>query len=65
MSFYSYQESIKLSEHEYNFYALIMAAMRKADSINIIKLKRKWPDTWKELQRRDNAPGGLLPEEKE
>ena len=46
------------------FYALIMAAMRKADNINRAKLRKEWPDVWNELDNRFNAPGGLLPGER-
>jgi len=42
------------------FYALLMAAMREADSMNIKKLKAAFPDTWTELKARYNAPGGRL-----
>jgi hypothetical protein len=60
--------------HEYNaakelysadapFYALIMAAMLKADDRNIAKLRSAWPDIYYELDERYHTPGGLtLPE---
>lgn len=63
MSLYDYRESIKISMHDYGFYPLIMAAMRKADSNNIEKLKSVFPDVWTELVARSSAPGGLLDEE--
>lgn len=60
MSLYSYRESLDLSREDFGFYALIMAAMRKADSDNIERLKVAFPETWQEFHARYNAPGGLL-----
>lgn len=45
-------------------YALIQAAMRKADTPNLEALKAAFPETWAELQVRYNSPGGLLPSER-
>lgn len=42
------------------FYALIATAMRKADSDNIEKLKKAFPETGRLLQLRYNAPAGVL-----
>jgi len=42
------------------FYALLMAAMREADSTNLERLKLAFPGTWAELQAHYHAPGGLL-----
>lgn len=57
-----------MSQHieaqEYPFYAIIMAAMRKSDSQNEIKLKAMWPDVWRELERRYHYTGGYFPEER-
>ena len=63
MSLYAYRESIEIDGIDYGFYALIMAAMRKADSDNIDLLKAAFPETWEELKARYNAPGGILPGE--
>jgi hypothetical protein len=60
MSHYDYIVSKTLSEYDAPFYALIMAAMRQADSTNAAKLRGAWPDVWDELQARYNAPGGVL-----
>jgi len=60
--FPEYLVSQKLSAEDYPFYALIMAAMRKADTTNQAKLKRAWPEVWKELYARYHAPGGALTE---
>jgi hypothetical protein len=46
------------------FYALIMAAMRQADTLNTIKLRSMWPEVWDELCVRYHAPGGLLESER-
>ena len=58
MSLYDYRRSIMVSDEP--FYALIMAAMRKADDVNIEKLRDAWPDVWEELRLRYHAPGGYL-----
>jgi hypothetical protein len=47
------------------FYALIMAAMTKADTDNLIKLQNAFPDVWVELQARYNAVRGILPSDGE
>jgi len=58
MSRYEYEKS---KTYDPDFYALIMAAMRQADSINAAKLRAAWPDVWAEVDARYNAPGGILP----
>jgi len=63
MSLYDYRASLELGETDPPFAALIMAAMRKADSINILLLRGAFPEIWQELEQRYHAPGGLLPEE--
>lgn len=65
MSFFDYQASRQLAAMDAPFDALIMAAMRRADSINAAKLRGMWPDVWLELQARYDAPGGLLTNERE
>jgi len=60
MSLHEYRESICIERQDYSFYALVMAAMRKADSGNAVKLREAWPAVWAELQARYNAPDGLL-----
>ena len=65
MTLYNYERSIEIAQADYPFYALIMAAMRKADSSNIEKLKEMWPETYNELKARYNAPGGELSKELE
>lgn len=56
---YDYIKSQKLTDEP--FYALIMAAMRGADDVNLAKLKAAFPDVWEELHARYHAPGGKLP----
>ena len=63
MSLYDYQESQKISAQDPPFYALIMAAFRKADSRNHWKLRRAFPHAWYEFKERHDAPGGRLGEE--
>ncbi|MBN1422404.1 MAG: hypothetical protein JXP34_26750 [Planctomycetes bacterium] len=63
MSLYDYRISREISKHDPPFAALIMAAMRKADSRNVELLRAAWPAIWQELYERYHAPGGLLPGE--
>jgi hypothetical protein len=63
MSLHEYRMSLELSKDDPPFYALIMAAMRKADTDNTEKFKAMWPEVWDELYRRYHAPGGILPDD--
>lgn len=64
MSHYDYECSKQiLLQVDPPFYALIMAAMRSADTHNSALLFAAFPAVWDELQQRYNAPGGLLPGE--
>lgn len=63
MTFHEYQVSKELAAIP--FYALVMAAMRRADSTNLPKLQAAFPDVWDELDARYNAPGGLLTRERQ
>jgi hypothetical protein len=56
---YAYEESKRLAA-EGDFYPLLMAAMRCADSENAAQLRLAFPDVWAELQARYNAPGGVI-----
>ena len=60
MSYQTYKTGQKIAAKDYPFYALIQAAMRQADTINLEHLKVAWPRVWDELQSRYNAPGGYL-----
>jgi len=62
MSLYDYQASLDISSDDPPFYALIIAAMRKADSTNIEKLKAAWPEVYDEFRARYSAPLGVVPE---
>ena len=58
MSKYDYERSQQISSEP--FYAIIMAAMRNADTDNLEALRKSWPNTFSELQLRYSAPGGCL-----
>jgi len=60
MSYYDYKMSLELSIKDPPFAALIMAAMRKADTDNTYKLKSMWPEIYHELEKRYHTPGGLI-----
>lgn len=61
MSLHAYLQSRELDGLGFSFDALIMAAMRQADSWNVEKLKAAFPDIWADLYARYHAPGGRLP----
>lgn len=63
MSLYDYQQSLYIEADNYPFYALIMAAIRQADTDNLEKLTEAFPDVVREFRARYYAPGGLLPGE--
>lgn len=63
MSLHEYKVSQHISAQDHPFYALLMACFRKADSDNLEKLRRAYPETWHEFQERHHAPGGRLDEE--
>lgn len=65
MSLYDYAASREIAAADPPFYALIMAAMRKADTVNAALLRTCWPDIWREFEARYNAPGGVLPTDPE
>jgi hypothetical protein len=65
VSFYDYQASRRINAADEPFYALIMAAMRQADTANLMLLQEAWPETWAELSARYDAPGGALPGDQE
>jgi len=58
MSYFDYQKSQEVANAP--FYALIMAAMRNADTDNLEAMKAIWPNVWSELKARYNAPAGCL-----
>lgn len=60
---HAYEVSREISSSGAPFYALIMAAMRGADTDNLVLLRTAFPEVWAELQARYSAPGGVLPQE--
>lgn len=52
---YAYEMSRKIDAQGYPFYALVMAAMRQADTLNSDKLKAAFPDTWAYLSHAYNC----------
>ncbi|KUH86312.1 hypothetical protein [Mycobacterium sp. IS-1556] len=63
MSLYDYRASQQIGAADPPFHALIMAAIRKADTGNAARLRMAFPDTFAEFEARYNAPGGMLPED--
>ena len=64
MSLYDYRKAIEISLDDPPFYALIMAAMLKADTQNSARLRALWPEVWDECDARYHSAGGYLPEER-
>lgn len=60
MSLYDYEIGRKIEAEDPPFYALIQAAMRRADTYNLERLKSVFPEVYAELTARYNAPGGRL-----
>ena len=63
MSLYSYWQSQNLSSSDPDFAALIMAAIRKADTENNARLQSAFPEIYQEFTERYHAPGGRLESE--
>jgi hypothetical protein len=61
MSLHDYRASKRISAADPPFAALIMAALRKADTWNARAIEAQWPTIADELRARYNAPGGVLP----
>ncbi len=59
MSYEDYRNSQRLAGEE-TFEAIIMAYMRIASGDTLISLQVWYPQIWKELCTRYNAPGGKL-----
>ncbi len=60
MSYHDYRESQRIALEGYSFYAIVMAAMRQADTANTELLMGAFPQVYAELLQRYQAPGGLL-----
>lgn len=65
MSLYDYNQVKPLLEGDPAFYTLIMAAMDRADTFNLERLRAAFPETYEEYRARYNAPRGLLPGERD
>ncbi len=63
MTLHEFQAAQRLHAEQHPFYALLMAAMRAADTHNAALLREHWPAVWAELSERYDAPGALLPGE--
>lgn len=55
MSLYDYQYSQQISAGDPPFYGLIMAAMRKADTTNIVRLRVVFPEVYDVALLQDAA----------
>lgn len=55
-----YEISKRLSYLDLPFASLVAAAMRKADTDNMRRLKEVFPQIHEDLQARYSAPGGVL-----
>lgn len=60
---FEYEVARGLEAEDTPFFALIQAAMRRADTFNLIKLQDAFPGVWEEMLERYNTPGGHLKEE--
>jgi hypothetical protein len=65
MKLHEYKQSEDIAQKGYQFYALIMAAMRQADNVNLARLRGAFPKVYYELNARYMSPGGVLEEERE
>jgi len=63
VTLHDYLTSRRISELDPSITALIMAALRKADTANEAKLRAAWPDLCAEAKYRYWSGGGLLPGE--
>ena len=57
---YAYRKGLEIEREGYPFDAIIQAAMRKADSTNLVALRTAFPHEYADLRARYDAPGGLL-----
>lgn len=60
MTLHDYKLSRELHAQEWPFYALLMAAIRQADTANMARFQLAFPEVVVELQARHDAPGGRL-----
>lgn len=64
MSLHDYEVSKEIAAEDYPFYALVMAAIRQADTDNLVRLRTAFPNTYGEMMARYRAPGGIIPSDK-
>ena len=62
-SIVDWEQAIELRQRDTYFSALIMAAVLKADTTNLAKLRQGWPELVEETWYRYEAPGGMTPQE--
>jgi hypothetical protein len=65
VTLFDYEASRRIAQLDAPFHAMIMAAYRRADTINQALLEQAFPATCREVRLRYNAPGGRLPEEQQ
>lgn len=63
MSLYNYKISLEISASDPPFAALIMSAIRKADTVNLGKLRMLYPEIYGEFHARYFSDEGGLPED--
>ena len=64
MALFDYDQSVRLAVLDPTFDALIMAAYRKADSDNRMRLEEQFPALTTEFRQRSAAPAGMLASER-
>lgn len=60
---HAYHVSQMIAKDDPPFFALISAAMQKADTDNLARLRFAFPEEWAELRKRYDASLGVLPED--
>jgi hypothetical protein len=60
LDWYDYQATTRLFRADEPFYALVGAAMMRADTGNAARLREAFPGVWADLQARYDAPGAIL-----
>lgn len=60
MSIIEYQIGCQLAGQDTPFFALVQAAMRRADTENLARLQAAFPEAWAELELRDSQIRGCL-----
>lgn len=60
LSLHSFHAGMELAKSDPPFYALIAAAMVKADTHNAELLRACWPQVFEDAQKRYNAPNGMI-----